>query len=75
MKPAGRAPAALLSTFLLLCCWQIWKHRHETVFRGATPSLPRLLESCKAECLLWRCRLPAKYKDLADQWCNNFRMA
>jgi hypothetical protein len=25
--------APMASTFLLLCCWKLWKHRNEFVFR------------------------------------------
>jgi len=56
-KPAA-LPQAHYSTYLLLCAWQLWKHRHDVVFRGETPSHLRLILSCKAEARLWRCRLP-----------------
>ena len=34
-----RIPTQHYHTFLLLCAWQIWKHRHDVVFRSKEPSL------------------------------------
>ena len=64
-KPPG-VPAQHYSTFLLLCAWQIWKHRHEVAFRSQEPSLLRLLLSCKEEARLWSYRLPRQDKEVAD---------
>ncbi|TVU23656.1 hypothetical protein EJB05_26035, partial [Eragrostis curvula] len=61
-------------TFLLLCCWQLWKHRHDVVFRHMDPSLPRLLRSCRDEAMLWRCRLPIHDRGVVDNWCVMFQM-
>ena len=33
IQPQRGAPAHALSTMTLLCCWQLWKHRHDVVFR------------------------------------------
>ncbi|WVZ65394.1 hypothetical protein U9M48_014768 [Paspalum notatum var. saurae] len=65
-------PSRFLSTMILLCCWQLWKHRHDVVFRGMEPSLPRLLASCKTECRLWSCRLPKNHSEVVDRWCDLF---
>uniref|UniRef100_K3YFM3 Reverse transcriptase zinc-binding domain-containing protein n=1 Tax=Setaria italica TaxID=4555 RepID=K3YFM3_SETIT len=65
-------PDAFYSTYLLLCSWQLWKHRHDVVFRGLEPSLPRLLLSCKEEARLWSCRLPRADRLVAEAWCAPF---
>jgi len=70
-KPAA-LPQAHYSTYLLLCAWQLWKHRHDVVFRGETPSHLRLILSCKAEARLWRCRLPHDDQAITETWCNSF---
>jgi hypothetical protein len=55
-------PEAILSSHyncvIQLCSWQVWKHRKEVVFCHEAPSLNRLLQTCKEEAFLWRCRLP-----------------
>lgn len=51
---AGNAATA---PFILLCCWQLWKHRNAVVFRAEPPSLARLLGSCREDAALWRGRL------------------
>jgi hypothetical protein len=33
-------------TYLALCYWQLWKHRHEVVFRQQVPFVPHLLNTC-----------------------------
>ncbi|CAO2173432.1 unnamed protein product [Urochloa humidicola] len=73
-KPPPGFPAANLSTMLLLCCWQLWKHRHDVVFRQMQPSLPRILLACKLEAQLWRCRLPIHTHHIIDFWCSKFNM-
>ena len=65
-------PVEHYSTFLLLCAWQLWKHRHDVVFRGQNPSILHLLLSCKEEARLWSCRLPRQDKLVAEAWCNVF---
>ncbi|CAO2178466.1 unnamed protein product [Urochloa humidicola] len=73
-QPPAGVPTQHLSTMLLLCCWQLWKHRHEVVFRAMQPSLPRLLLACKQEAQLWRCRLPIHSRHVIDFWCSKFHM-
>ncbi|PVH63170.1 hypothetical protein PAHAL_3G485700 [Panicum hallii] len=65
-------PAKFFHTYLLLCSWQIWKHRNEVIFRGAEPSLLRLLLACKEEARLWRCRLPRSDQGISEAWCHSF---
>jgi hypothetical protein len=47
LLPTYQMPAAfgsgMVSTFVILCCWNLWKHRNAVVFRGDTPCLPLLL--------------------------------
>lgn len=59
-------PSRPYSTFLILCCWHIWKHRNEVVFRSAAPSIPNLLLACKDAPLLWRCRIPNSDSAIVD---------
>lgn len=65
-------PASVLvrtgSTFLLLCCWQLWKYRNAVVFQGLPPSLPRLLQLCREDAMLWQVRLPVALKQASDAW-------
>jgi len=70
-RPTG-VPAQHYHTFLLLCAWQLWKHRHDVIFRSQDPSLLRLLLSCKEEARLWSCRLPQQDKSVAESWCSIF---
>lgn len=65
-------PTKLLSTMLLLCCWHLWKHRHEVVFRSQSPCLQRLMLACKSDCRLWSCRLPQGSAEVVNRWCEMF---
>jgi hypothetical protein len=67
-------PSRHFSMMILLCCWQIWNHRHDVVFRQLQPSLPRLLHACKEACRLWSCRLRPQDRVYTDFWCNLFVM-
>jgi hypothetical protein len=51
-------PAKHYSCFILLVCWSLWKHRNDTVFASASPSLARFWRSCQDEVRLWCLRLP-----------------
>lgn len=62
------------STIILLCCWQIWNHRHDVVFRHLQPSLPRLLCACQESSRLWGCRLHASERHIVKTWCQMFVM-
>jgi hypothetical protein len=59
----GTAPA-----FALLCCWQLWKQRNATVFRGAAPSLALLLKLCRDDAAGWRSRFPVPQRPQLDAW-------
>lgn len=58
-RAPSRTPREATSTFLLLCCWELWKYRHDVVFRGMAPSVDRLLTTCRATAALWQRRLPS----------------
>jgi len=67
-------PPKHFNTMLLLCCWNIWNHRHDVVFRHQQPSLRRLLAACKEAARLWGCRLRQRDRHLVDVWCQMFVM-
>lgn len=74
VRPPEHIPSNCSSTLLLLCFWEIWKHRHEVVFRGQEPILTRLLLSCKSQSRLWSCRLVPGQAAVVDSWCALFSM-
>jgi hypothetical protein len=47
-----QVPSETSSTFTLLCCWNLWKHRNAVVFREQRPSLPLLLRMCRDDARL-----------------------
>lgn len=42
-------PAKHFDTFMLLCCWQLWKRRNGVVFRQEMLTQPQLLLQCKQD--------------------------
>jgi hypothetical protein len=62
-------PTKHFGTFLILCCWHIWKRRNNAVFRGDRTSLLATLSACRSEAALWKARLPKKDREIADAWC------
>uniref|UniRef100_A0ACD5WMA1 Uncharacterized protein n=1 Tax=Avena sativa TaxID=4498 RepID=A0ACD5WMA1_AVESA len=65
------APAPTASTYLLLCCWNLWKHRNAVAFRAQQPSLRSLLQACRNDAHLWRARLSWDRQSAADAWLSN----
>ncbi|OEL36249.1 hypothetical protein BAE44_0002732 [Dichanthelium oligosanthes] len=65
-------PSLHYDCFLLLCCWNIWKHRHDVVFRSMEPSLHRLLIACLDDARSWSCRLRREEKKVTESWCQIF---
>ncbi|KAK1685445.1 hypothetical protein QYE76_046293 [Lolium multiflorum] len=61
-------PAGSASTFILLCCWQLWKHRNGVVFDSDTPSLHTLRRRCREDAALWLHRLPATRQADVEDW-------
>jgi hypothetical protein len=39
VRPPVHLPPAHFNAFLLLCCWRLWKHRHDVVFRSLPPAM------------------------------------
>jgi hypothetical protein len=70
ITPPTHIPTKHFETFLLLCCWHIWKRRNNTVFRNDRTSLQGTLTACKSEAQLWKVRLPKKDKEIVDAWCS-----
>ncbi|CAM0908391.1 unnamed protein product [Alopecurus aequalis] len=63
-------PARTESTFLLLCCWNLWKHRNAVTFREQRPCLALLLRACRDDVHLWRTRLPPELEHSTDSWLS-----
>jgi hypothetical protein len=61
--PPG-VPAETATMFMLLCLWNIWKHRNAAAFHGQRPCLPLLMSTCREDACLWCVRLPGD-QDLA----------
>jgi hypothetical protein len=51
ITPPTHIPAKHFQTFLLLCCWHIWKR---TVFRNDRTTIQGTLTACKSEAQLWK---------------------
>jgi hypothetical protein len=63
-------PSKHFGTFMLLCCWHIWKRRNNAMFREDWLTITGALTACKSEASLWKARLPKKDKEIADAWCS-----
>lgn len=63
-------PACHFGTFILLCCWHIWKWHNNRTFRTDRTTLAGALAACKAEAFLWGARLPKADKEVATSWCH-----
>jgi hypothetical protein len=72
VQPPVHLPARHFNAFLLLCCWRLWKHRHDVVFRSLAPCYDRLLAGCREDVGLWSCRLPPADRDVALAWAAVF---
>jgi hypothetical protein len=62
-------------TFVVLCCWQLWKRRNGVVFRSQYDSMNQFLSACISEAKLWKHRLPKQDRQIVDSWCNIFQTA
>jgi hypothetical protein len=72
VRPPAHLPSAHFNAFMLLCCWRLWKHRHDVVFRALPPSYSRLFAGCRDDANLWTCRLPHKDRGVALAWAAVF---
>jgi hypothetical protein len=68
-------PGKSSTTFTILVCWNVWKHRNSVVFRDDRLDPRRLLAMCKADAALWRERLPSSVRDEADMWLAHLKRA
>jgi hypothetical protein len=68
-RPSG-VPSAHYATFILLCCWQLWKRCNSFVFRQETFPMRHLLRLCKDDAELWSHMLPSSSRAVAHLWCN-----
>jgi hypothetical protein len=66
-------PQKFFSTFIALCCWQLWKRRNGVIFRDEAASRRQVLAACVADAQLWKLRLPKKDAATADHWAGVFR--
>jgi len=56
IQAPSHIPAKYFTTFLLLCCWHIWKRRNNNIFRDERTTLSAALAACKTEAYLWGCK-------------------
>lgn len=58
------------ASFVLLCCWRLWKRRNAVVFREDLWSLVATLKSCRDDAVLWRARLKEGDRSHIDVWLS-----
>jgi hypothetical protein len=63
-------PAKQFSSFLALCCWQLWKRRNALIFRNENLSLRQVLHACALDAAAWRPRFKKKEKEINTAWCT-----
>jgi len=72
LQPPALLPCKHFDTFLLLCCWQLWKRRNNVIFRQQQDSLGTILRAAKEEARLWSYRLPQSDLSVGASWCTLF---
>jgi hypothetical protein len=72
VHPPVHLPTSHFNAFLLLCCWRMWKHRHDITFRSLPSCYNRLLVGCREDVDLWACRLPHADRHVALAWAEVF---
>ncbi|VAH39408.1 unnamed protein product [Triticum turgidum subsp. durum] len=65
--------AASPASFVLLCCWRLWKRRNAVVFRDDSWSLAATLKACRDDAVLWRARLMEGDRSHVDVWLSVLR--
>jgi hypothetical protein len=68
LTPEGPLPAKHFKVFFFLCLWGLWNHRHDVVFRGASPSIDCLIAKCKEDATLWAERLSHADRAVVESW-------
>lgn len=63
-----RLPGAEFNSFVLLCCWQLWKRRNGVVFRQDHATLAATLHSCASEAKAWAYRHNRKEAQVLGAW-------
>jgi hypothetical protein len=53
VRPPVHLPTTHFNVFLLICCWRMWKHRHDVTFRSLPSCYDRLLAGCHEDVDLW----------------------
>ncbi|XP_073367519.1 uncharacterized protein [Aegilops tauschii subsp. strangulata] len=61
------------ASFVLLCCWRLWKRRNAVVFREDPWSLAATLKACRDDAVLWRARLKEGDRSHIDVWLTVLR--
>ena len=64
ITPPTHILAKHFQTFLLLCCWHIWKQRNNSLQEWQDHA-PRNSYGMQIEAQLWKVRLPKKDRDIA----------
>jgi hypothetical protein len=63
-------PAKQFSSFLALCCWQLWKRRNALIFRNENLPLRQVLHAYALDAAAWRPRSKKKEKEINTAWCS-----
>ena len=65
-------PSKHFDSFVLLICWNLWKHRNEVIFRSLPPSHRRLWDACRSEAREWSYRWKREDYLVCDALCTVF---
>ena len=65
-------PTRHFDSFVLLICWNLWKHRNDVIFRSLPPSHNRLWDACRNEAREWSWRWRREDYTVCDAWCAVF---
>jgi hypothetical protein len=73
-QPPPRIHDDITNPMILLCRWEIWKHRNDVVFKRLPPSKERLMATCRDAMNSWACRIPRRNAPLLSRWNMIFDM-
>ena len=65
-------PTRHFDSFVLLICWNLWKHRNDVIFRSLPPSHIRFWDACRNEAREWSWRWRREDYTVCDAWCAVF---